>query len=1226
MKKILRFYQIIMGIVLLSLTGMQSIYAQSWSETDKILPFPNNQEEEYGYSVEIDGNYAVVGARGYYDDKGCAYVLYFNGTDWETQARLTTSDSDWCARSVSISGDVIAVSAINEGVYVFVKPVGGWEDMTQTAKLTPSDITGDEFGWPVRISGDNIVTGAIYADDIGAAYVFTKPGGGWSDMTQTAKLTSSDGALSDDFGWSVSISNDVIVVGAHWHDEPGASNNGAGYVYVKPEGGWTDMTEDGKLTPTDMWADNHLGYSVDIDNDVIILGALYGRHPLSSYERSIYVYTKPVSGWKDTTETAELYSINDDYIGGGLMSLSISNDVIICGKNIFEKPEEGWKDTCQIAILSPKEYASAFGEAVSISNNTILIGAYSDDNGDPNTGSAFFFEKPAEGWVDTTQDYKTLPLPMNDYNNYGQSLACDGDYAVVGEPGYRDYQGCAFVLYYNGSEWQTKARLTASDGEAEDHFGNSVSISGDEIVIGAYGDDSNKGSAYVFEKGSAWSDMTETAKLTSSDGATGDAFGFYSICISGDIIAVGAYADGDGDYIGSAYVFEKPGVNWTTMTETGKLTASDAAVDDWFGQVVSVSGELIVVAAHNDDDGGLSSGSVYIFEKPGGGWGNMTQTGKLTASDAAEYDRFGESVYVYNNVVAVGAIWDDDYGAKSGSVYVFEEPVTGWKDTTQLAKLTASDGVAGDWLGSSVVITNDMIVSGAYAVDSYTGAAYVFNKPEGGWEDMTHSDKLAPTDGEANDYFGISVGITGDQILAGAYWESDRGIKSGAVYVNQLFGDAMFSTFPGNKINTCTGGEVYFYMVGENITNYQWQVSTDDGDTFSNLIEGDPYSYTQSATLMVIPNSSLDSNLFRCIGSNPVSADTSGAGILIIDNTPPVITSTHDEQYVGLNDNCEAFLPNYIKDIAVTDNCDASLNLNYAQSPVPGTAISGTTNNVIYTVTDDEGNSSQVSFNVVVVDNTNPVITSTHNDQSVDADASCEATIPDYTGDVESTDNCDDALDITQSQVAGSTISGATNAITLTATDDAGNTDEVTYNVEVVDNTNPVITCPGDLTVTAASDGDYTISGTDLDATATDNCEVSSVINNSNSGSSLDGVTFAIGTYTVEWTATDNSDNVANCSFNITVEEEDATGLYDLKDLGIKIYPNPAKNNINIEFNNTDIIQEIRLFDLLGKQLYISRGKIQNQLQIDLSSFNESIYLLYIRTDKSIYTKKIIKE
>ena len=199
------------------------------------------------------------------------------------------------------------------------------------------------------------------------------------------------------------------------------------------------------------------------------------------------------------------------------------------------------------------------------------------------------------------------------------------------------------------------AKLTASDGEAYDFFGKSVSISGDTIVVGAYGDDDNgicTGSAYVFEKpDSGWTSTTQNAKLTASDGEASDRFG-RSVSISGDTIVVGAHLDDDNDTdSGAAYLFEKPDSGgWTSTTQDAKLTASDGEAYGYFGVSVSISGDTIVVGAHNLNDfsaNDFAGGSAYIFEKTGPNWPlNMTETSKLTASDGRSGDRFGSSVSI----------------------------------------------------------------------------------------------------------------------------------------------------------------------------------------------------------------------------------------------------------------------------------------------------------------------------------------------------------------------------------------------------------------------------------------------------------------------------------------------------------------------------------------------------------------------------------------------------
>jgi len=150
----------------------------------------------------------------------------------------------------------------------------------------------------------------------------------------------------------------------------------------------------------------------------------------------------------------------------------------------------------------------------------------------------------------------------------------------------------------------------------------------------------------------------EVAKLTASDAAADDLFG-RSVSISGDTAIVGAVFDDDACPTdpdcnsGSAYVFVKNGATWT---RTAKLTASDAAADDFFGDSVSISGDTAIVGAPRDDDAGSFSGSAYVFVKNGATW---TQQAKLTASDAAVNDFFGFSVSISGDTAIVGAFFDD---------------------------------------------------------------------------------------------------------------------------------------------------------------------------------------------------------------------------------------------------------------------------------------------------------------------------------------------------------------------------------------------------------------------------------------------------------------------------------------------------------------------------------------------------------------------------------------
>ena len=247
-------------------------------------------------------------------------------------------------------------------------------------------------------------------------------------------------------------------------------------------------------------------------------------------------------------------------------------------------------------------------------------------------------------------------------------------------------------------------------------------------------------------------------------------------------------------------------------------------------------------------------------------------------------------------------------------------------------------------------------------------------------------------------------------------------------------------------------------------------------------------------------------------------------------------------------------------------------------------------------------------------------------DQTVDADANCEAFLIDYTGDVTATDNCDTDLTITLTPVAGTTISGATNQVTITAEDDAGNSTSFIFNVEVVDNTNPTVTCIADQEVYADETHNYEVSGTEFDPAETDdNCETASIINDFNSMSTLDGALLPEGNTTIVWTVTDTGGNENTCSFDVLVNAY--SGVETLQQNGISIYPNPVTGKFAINFSKVQNFGKLKfqIKDITGKIL-IEKTEIQQNEKIDLSSFESGIYIISINTDNEVFNSKIIKK
>lgn len=383
-----------------------------------------------------------------------------------------------------------------------------------------------------------------------------------------------------------------------------------------------------------------------------------------------------------------------------------------------------------------------FGGSVALSSDgtTAIIGASADE--DPNgvdAGSAYVFDASGESW---TQQAKLTPVDGNADDRFGKSVAVssDGTTAIIGssydgEPNGRE-AGSAYVFEVSGGSWTQAAKLTPEEGDADDHFGWAVALSSDgtTAIIGAsYDEDPNgggAGSAYVFEaRSGAW---TQHAKLTPDDGNTDDHFG-WAVAVSSDgttaVISATDRGDSDGSETRAAYVFETSSGAWT---QEAKLTPDDGDSDDWFGVSVSVSGNgttAIVGASADDDPNGRLAGSAYVFEENGSDWSRQT---KIAPDDGDSDDFFGQSVAVSGDgtTTVIGAPTDEDpntYGA--GSAYVFEASGGSW---SQQRKLAPGDGDSEDWFGDTIAVSSDgtTVLIGAPTDEDHNGenagSAYVF--------------------------------------------------------------------------------------------------------------------------------------------------------------------------------------------------------------------------------------------------------------------------------------------------------------------------------------------------------------------------------------------------------------------------------------------------------------------------------------------------------------------
>ena len=334
--------------------------------------------------------------------------------------------------------------------------------------------------------------------------------------------------------------------------------------------------------------------------------------------------------------------------------------------------------------------------------------------------------------------------------------------------------------------------VTSSTVTINDTSTGTAEPSPPRLIVGAYLDDNptNSGSVYVYDL-----DGTNQVKITASDAAQGDQFGWSVDTDNGKVVVGARQNDDNGGNSGSAYIFDSDGSNQV------KITASDARGDDRFGQSVAVGSNRIVIGAPYDDNPN-NSGRVYVYNLDG------TNEVNIKSSDAGTYDRFGYSVAVGNNKVVVGAPFDDISAGDSGSVYVYN------LDGTGETKIYPSDGGAlSDNFGHSVAIGNNKIVVGApnvdesgdYAIDKLnSGSVYVFNL------DGTGEVKITASDAAEGDQFGFSVAISNNKIFVGAPNDDDNVSNSGSVYVYNLDGTGEY------KINASDAGanDLFGYSIG----------------------------------------------------------------------------------------------------------------------------------------------------------------------------------------------------------------------------------------------------------------------------------------------------------------------------------------------------------------------------------------------------------------------------
>jgi len=833
-------------------------------ELPKIVLPDGHPDNLFGNAVAMSGDIAVIGAC-YHNhannpaESGAAYVLRFDGHAWIEETELLAAEpveSAIFGCDVAVHDDTIVVGARNDldeygvragAAYVFRHDAltRSWREIQ---KLTADDgAAGNQFGIRVALSEDTAVISSPSnedGEDPGAAYVFVRSNGVW---VQDARLTAADATPGAMFGLDVAVLGDTIVVGSTRDDAP-LQSSGAAYVFRRTDSSWVQQA---KLIPGDLQPRGLFGYHIELIGDRALIGAAYA---LGS--DAAYVFRRDDNGTPQ-------YPLDDTWYQEARLSGSDAQDFDRFGHSsamegnlavIGAPGQEGtgvgsayvfWFDGTtwvEIAKLTaPSAAAGAqVGARMALAEGKTLLGAPGSFSGTP--GEVYFFQGISDcnsnglldvcEWSDCNQnsildacdiaagtslDYDRDGVPdeceydcvasestevrnpwaqPNDW--FGDCVAIDGDTLVVGAPKRTElgaeFTGAAYVFRRVGTGWQWAATLKPNDALAPgSRFGNVVAVCGNTILVRApfSGDH-----VYVFVRPepNGWSgEVTACGRLQ----VTGPlAFtGSGAIAIAGDTAIVGA-VDANAPPVsqsGAAFVYVKPPAGWSGVHEPDAvLWASDRGIDDDFGNRISICGDTVLIGAPLDDHAaGADAGAAYVFERPTGGWAGMiTETAKLTASDAGAGDYFGDHLAIAVDGALIGAMYHDD-GA--GGAYYFARPTGGWTSGHETTRLVPSDPNDRHQFGRGVCIAGDIAacaVPGLSGPFPSRGAVYIFRIGQGEVADVRELARLSGADLEFGTTFAAddSMGLSGDTLAVGARTHAHDPnapdtVDAGAVYV-----------------------------------------------------------------------------------------------------------------------------------------------------------------------------------------------------------------------------------------------------------------------------------------------------------------------------------------------------------------------------------------------------------------------------------------------------------
>ena len=869
-------------------------------------------------SLSADGNTALVG--GYADNnyQGAAWVYTRSGGTWTQQGNKLVGTGNIGAAlqgifvSLSADGNTAIVGGpvdnSSQGAsWVFTRSGGTWTQ--QGSKLVGTgNIGAASQGTSVSVSADGntaIVGGYGDNSNQGAAWVYTRSGGTWTQQGSKLVGTGNIGAARQGYSVSLSADGNTAMVGGSQDN----SSQGAAWVYTRSGSTWTQQGS--KLVGTGNIGAARQGYSISLSADGNT--AMVGGYEDNSTQGAAWVYTRSGGTW--TQQGNKLVGTGGvGYVSQGIsVSLSADGNTAIIGGNTDNSNQGaawvyvssppplptitsfapsslsvgGLVTITGTGLSSPTTFTIGGIPAIVISNDgTTLVGMVMPGT-TTGTISITTAGAPATSSSSLTIVASTPPNAQQGnklvgtgnvgaaFQGYSVAVSADGNTAIVGGLYDNANQGAAWVYTRSGGTWTQQGNKlvgTGNVGSANQGWSVAVSANGNTAIVGGASDNGGEGAAWVFTRsGSTWTQ--QGSKLVGTGAVGAYVYQGYSVSLSadGNTAIVGGYVDDN--YQGAAWVYTRTGSTWTQ--QGSKLVGTGAVGAAGQGGAVSLSadGNTAVVGGTGDDS---DQGATWVYMRSGSTW---TQQGsKLVGTGAvgAAYQGYSVSLSADGNTAIVGGYYDNSF---QGAAWVFTRSGSTW--TQQGNKLVGTGNIGAANQGWSVSLSADgnTAMVGGYIDDNYQGAAWLYTRSGSTW--IQQGSKLVGTGnvGIASQGTSVSLSADGNTAMVGGPYDNNVG-GAAWVYVALPCTAPTISTQPNNQ-SACVSSTKTFAIVATNATSYQWEENTGSG--FSAITNGSIYSGVTTNTLTLTGlTAGMNNYQYRCVATSCVSTTSNDATLSVV--------------------------------------------------------------------------------------------------------------------------------------------------------------------------------------------------------------------------------------------------------------------------------------------------------------------------------------------------------